>query len=137
MALTIANESNIGAGGGPLTFFFADQPVQGFTTTPTTYTTTQVTVPMGQQTTIAYVAQDSSSQMSRKPTARASGQTGDRRYNRARRSETAATIGHDGQRPPLQCGTTVRDRRYGAELISTVNEPVAAVRSAGPPLTMR
>ncbi|MFM7206455.1 MAG: Ig-like domain-containing protein [Planctomycetaceae bacterium] len=63
MALTIANESNIGAGGGPLTFFFADQPVKGSTTTPTTYTTTQVTVPMGQQTTIAYVAPDSSSQM--------------------------------------------------------------------------
>ncbi|HBB73837.1 MAG TPA: hypothetical protein DC048_05230, partial [Planctomycetaceae bacterium] len=31
MALTIANESNIGAGGGPLTFFFADQPVKGST----------------------------------------------------------------------------------------------------------
>ena len=29
MALTISNESNIGAGGGPLTFSFADQPVQG------------------------------------------------------------------------------------------------------------
>ena len=63
MALTIANESNIGAGGGPLTFFFADQPVKGSTTSPPTYTTKQVTVPMGQQTTIAYVAPDSSSQM--------------------------------------------------------------------------
>jgi hypothetical protein len=31
MALTIANESNIGAGGGPLTFFFADQPEKGST----------------------------------------------------------------------------------------------------------
>ena len=63
MALTIANESNIGAGGGPLTFFFADQPEKGSTTTPPTYTTKQVTVPMGQQTTIAYVAPDSASQM--------------------------------------------------------------------------
>jgi hypothetical protein len=63
MALTIVNESNIGAGGGPLTFFFADQPEKGSTTTPPTYTTRQVTVPMGQQTTIAYVAPDSSSQM--------------------------------------------------------------------------
>ena len=63
MALTIANESNIGAGGGPLTFFFADQPVKGSTTSPPTYTTKQVTVPMGQQTTIAYVAPDNSSQM--------------------------------------------------------------------------
>ncbi|MFM7243380.1 MAG: hypothetical protein ACKO40_04285, partial [Planctomycetaceae bacterium] len=32
VALTISNESNIGAGGGPLTFFFADQPVKGSTT---------------------------------------------------------------------------------------------------------
>ena len=32
MALTIANESNIGVGGSPLTFFFADQPVKGSTT---------------------------------------------------------------------------------------------------------
>ena len=63
MALTIKNESNIGAGGGPLTFFFADQPVKGSTTTPPTYTTKQVTVPMGQQTTIAYIAPDSTSQM--------------------------------------------------------------------------
>ncbi len=63
MALTIVNESNIGAGGGPLTFYFADQPEKGSTTTPPTYTTKQVTVPMGQQTTIAYIAPDSSSQM--------------------------------------------------------------------------
>ncbi len=63
MALTIANESNIGAGGGPLTFFFADQPVKGSTTLPPTYTTKQVVVPIGQQTTIAYIAPDSSSQM--------------------------------------------------------------------------
>ena len=63
VALTIKNESNIGAGGGPLTFFFADQPEPGSTTTPPTYTTKQVTVPMGQQTTIAYIAPDSSSQM--------------------------------------------------------------------------
>jgi len=63
MALTIANESNIGAGGGPLTFFFADQPVKGSTTLPPTYTTKQVVVPIGQQTTIAYLAPDSSSQM--------------------------------------------------------------------------
>lgn len=66
MALTIKNESNIGAGGGPLTFFFADQPVKGSVATasqPATYATKQVTVPMGQQTTIAYVAPDSSSQM--------------------------------------------------------------------------
>ena len=32
MALTIVNESNIGAGGSPLTFFFADQPEKGSTT---------------------------------------------------------------------------------------------------------
>jgi len=32
MALTIVNETNIGAGGGPLTFYFADQPVKGSTT---------------------------------------------------------------------------------------------------------
>ena len=63
MALTIKNESNIGVGGGPLTFFFADQPEKGSTTTPPTYTTKQVTVPMGQQATIAYVAPDSTSQM--------------------------------------------------------------------------
>ena len=63
VALTIVNESNIGAGGGPLTFYFADQPEKGSTTSPPTYTTKQVTVPMGQQTTIAYVAPDSSSQM--------------------------------------------------------------------------
>jgi hypothetical protein len=63
VALTIANESNIGAGGGPLTFFFADQPEKGSTTSPPTYTTKEVVVPMGQQTTIAYVAPDSSSQM--------------------------------------------------------------------------
>ena len=31
MALTIVNESNIGAGGGPLTFYFADQPEKGST----------------------------------------------------------------------------------------------------------
>ena len=63
MTLTIANESNIGAGGSPLTFFFADQPEKGSTTTPPTYATKQVTVPMGQQTTIVYVAPDSTSQM--------------------------------------------------------------------------
>jgi len=66
MALTIANESNIGVGGGPLTFSFADQPVKGSVataTTPATYTTKQVKVPIGQQTTIAYVAPVSSSQM--------------------------------------------------------------------------
>ncbi len=66
MALTIANESNIGAGGGPLTFNFADQPQQGSVATPTqpaTYTTKQITVPMGQQTKIAYIAPDSTSQM--------------------------------------------------------------------------
>ncbi|MFM7136092.1 MAG: hypothetical protein ACKO1M_03350, partial [Planctomycetota bacterium] len=63
MALTISNESNIGVSGGPLTFFFADQPEPGSTTTPPTYTTKQVTVPMGQQTTIAYIAPDDASQM--------------------------------------------------------------------------
>lgn len=63
VALTIANESNIGAGGGPLTFSFADQPEKGSTTSPLTYTTKEVVVPMGQQTTIAYIAPDSSSQM--------------------------------------------------------------------------
>ena len=66
VALTIANESNIGAGGGPLTFSFADQPVKGSVataTTPATYATRSVTVPMGQQTTIVYVAPDISSQM--------------------------------------------------------------------------
>lgn len=66
MALTIVNESNVGAGGGPLTFYFADQPAKGSVATPTqpaTYTTKAVTVPMGQQTTIAYIAPDSTSQM--------------------------------------------------------------------------
>jgi hypothetical protein len=65
MALTIKNESNIGVGGGPLTFFMTDQPVAGTgsSTQPPTYTTTQVTVPMGQQVTIACVAPDSTSQM--------------------------------------------------------------------------
>ena len=65
VALTIANESNIGAGGGPLTFFFADQPVPGSATStqPATYTTKSLTVQMGQQTTIAYIAPDSTSQM--------------------------------------------------------------------------
>ena len=63
LALTIKNESNIGVGGGPLTFFFADQPEKGSTTTPPTYTTKQVTVPMGQQTTIAYIAPNTKSQM--------------------------------------------------------------------------
>jgi len=66
VALTIVNESNLGAGGGPLTFFFADQPVQGSVataSTPATYATRSVTVPMGQQTTIAYIVPDKSSQM--------------------------------------------------------------------------
>ena len=66
MTLTIKNESNIGAGGGPLTFFFADQPVAGCDPSATvtcTYTTKQVTVPMGQQETITYIAPDDSSQM--------------------------------------------------------------------------
>lgn len=66
MALTIANESNIGAGGGSLTFNFADQPQNGSVATPTqpaTYTTKQITVPMGQQPKIAYIAPDSTSQM--------------------------------------------------------------------------
>jgi len=66
VALTIVNESNLGAGGGPLTFFFADQPVKGSVATPTTpatYATKSVTVPMGQQKTIAYIAPDGSSQM--------------------------------------------------------------------------
>ena len=63
LALTIKNESNIGVGGGPLTFFFADQPEKGSTTTPPTYTTKQVTVPMGQQATIAYIAPNTKSQM--------------------------------------------------------------------------
>jgi hypothetical protein len=63
LALTIKNQSNMGVGGGPLTFFFADQPEQGSTTTPPTYTTKQVTVPMGQQATIAYIAPNIKSQM--------------------------------------------------------------------------
>ena len=66
VALTIANESNLGAGGGPLTFFFADQPVKGSVataTTPATYATKPITVQMGQQTTIAYIAPDITSQM--------------------------------------------------------------------------
>jgi len=66
VALTIANESNIGAGGESLTFLFADQPVKGSVATPTTpatYATKPVKVPMGQQKTIAYIAPDSSSQM--------------------------------------------------------------------------
>ncbi|MCY3013076.1 MAG: Ig-like domain-containing protein [Planctomycetota bacterium] len=66
MALTIVNESNIGAGGGPVTFYFADQPEKGSVATstqPATYTTKQVTVPMGQQTKIVYIAPDKTSQM--------------------------------------------------------------------------
>lgn len=67
LQVTIRNESNIGAGGGPLTFFFADNPVSGSVATPSqpaTYTTKQVTVPMGQQQTITYVGPDSTSQLS-------------------------------------------------------------------------
>ena len=67
MQLTIRNESNIGVGGGPLTFYFTDNPVSGSTATdtqPATYTTAQVTVQMGQQKTITYVGPDSASQMS-------------------------------------------------------------------------
>jgi len=64
--VTIKNESNIGAGGGPLTFFFADNPEAGSVatdSTPATYTQKQVTVPMGQQQTITYVGPDSLSQL--------------------------------------------------------------------------
>jgi len=64
--LTIKNESNIGAGGGPLTFFFADNPEAGSVatdSTPATYTQKQVTVPMGQQQTITYVGPDSLNQL--------------------------------------------------------------------------
>lgn len=64
MQLTIRNESNIGVGGGPLTFYFTDNVASDSTTTPPTYTTAQVTVPMGQQKTITYVGPDSASQMS-------------------------------------------------------------------------
>ena len=64
MQLTIRNESNIGVGGGPLTFYFTDNVASDSTTNPPTYTTAQVTVPMGQQKTITYVGPDSASQMS-------------------------------------------------------------------------
>ena len=66
LQVTIKNESNIGAGGGPLTFFFADNPEAGSVatdSTPATYTQKQVTVPMGQQKTITYVGPDSFSQL--------------------------------------------------------------------------
>jgi len=66
LQVTIRNESNIGAGGGPLTFFMADNPVAGSVateSTPATYTTKQVTVPMGQQKTLTYVGPDSTSQL--------------------------------------------------------------------------
>ncbi|MFM8790902.1 MAG: hypothetical protein ACKOFX_00095, partial [Solirubrobacterales bacterium] len=66
LQVTIKNESNIGAGGGPLTFFFADNPEAGSVatdSTPATYTQKQVTVPMGQQQTITYVGPDSFSQL--------------------------------------------------------------------------
>jgi hypothetical protein len=66
LQVTIKNESNIGAGGGPLTFFFADNPEAGSVatdSTPATYTQKQVTVPMGQQKTIIYVGPDSFSQL--------------------------------------------------------------------------
>ena len=66
LQVTIKNESNIGAGGGPLTFFFADNPEAGSAatdSTPATYTQKQVTVPMGQQQTITYVGPDSLSQL--------------------------------------------------------------------------
>lgn len=66
LQVTIKNESNLGAGGGPLTFFFADNPEAGSVateSTPATYTQKQVTVPMGQQKTITYVGPDSFSQL--------------------------------------------------------------------------
>jgi hypothetical protein len=66
LQVTIKNESNLGAGGGPLTFFFADTPEPGSVateSTPATYTQKQVTVPMGQQKTITYVGPDSFSQL--------------------------------------------------------------------------
>ncbi|MFZ9683380.1 MAG: hypothetical protein ACO3DQ_09310, partial [Cephaloticoccus sp.] len=64
LQVTIKNESNIGVGGGPLTFFLADTPETTATdSTPAVYTQKQVTVPMGQQTTVTYVGPDSSSQL--------------------------------------------------------------------------
>ena len=66
LQVTIRNESNIGAGGGPLEFFLADNPVAGSVatdSTPATYTQKQVTVPMGQQKTITYIGPDSTSQL--------------------------------------------------------------------------
>jgi len=64
LQVTIKNESNIGVGGGPLTFFLADTPETTATaSTPAVYTQKQVTVPMGQQRTVTYVGPDSSSQL--------------------------------------------------------------------------
>jgi hypothetical protein len=64
LQVTIKNESNIGAGGGPLTFFLADNPETTATaSTPAVYTQKQVTVPMGQQRIVTYVGPDSSSQL--------------------------------------------------------------------------
>jgi hypothetical protein len=64
LQVTIKNESNIGVGGGPLTFFLADTVETPATDSePAVYTQKQVTVPMGQQTTVTYVGPDSSSQL--------------------------------------------------------------------------
>jgi len=66
LQLTIRNESNIGAGGGPLGFFFVDQPQDGCdpgTSQNCTYSTLEVVVPMGQQQTITYIAPGNYSQM--------------------------------------------------------------------------
>ena len=64
LQVTIKNESNVGVGGGPLTFFLADTVETPATDSePAVYTQKQVTVPMGQQTTVTYVGPDSSSQL--------------------------------------------------------------------------
>ena len=62
--LTIKNESNIGTGGGPLTFNFADQPVSNSAGASTpTYSTHKITVPMGEERSLTWVGTNGYSQM--------------------------------------------------------------------------
>jgi hypothetical protein len=56
VALTLINESNVGAGGSALEFFLADQPND-----ESDYTSKSVTVPMGEHRTIAYVGTNAAS----------------------------------------------------------------------------
>ncbi len=56
VALTLINESNVGAGGSALEFFLADQPND-----ESVYTSKSVTVPMGEHRTIAYVGTNAAS----------------------------------------------------------------------------